>query len=161
MADLHAKYSLLEFTESTNGGDNNFMPITTSPRIESIIQSVHNEFGFKEGLFEPIAIRMDALDCAEFEATKVAGVYVFVHDDIGCIKVGKSQSNASKRALQHCGSDNTTSKDGKVRMAELDRGKTSLLIFALRKEDSTHWLLALEHYLEKTSNPRISSQRNG
>ena len=136
--------------------------ITVPSRIEEIVKSVHEEFGSKADLFKPILLRMDALDCAEFEATKSPGVYIFIHEDSGCLKVGKSHTNASKRALQHCGNDNTSSTDGTIQMAQLRLSdKTYMLIFALQKEDSMHWVLALEHYLEKTLSPRITSKRNG
>lgn len=129
--------------------------------IESIVQSVDAEFGDKAKLFTPIALPMNALNCAKFEATKAAGVYVFLHD-MECIKVGKSQSNASKRALQHCGTDNTSSGDGTIQMSKLlNCDRTLLLIFALQNEESMHWALALEHFLERTLKPRISSKRNG
>lgn len=138
------------------------MQTSISLRIESIVQSVRSEFGDKAELFKPIVLQMDALDCAEFEATKVAGVYVFMHDDLGCIKVGKSHSNASKRALQHCGSDNTSSGDKAIQMSMLRHSdKTHMLVFALQKDESMHWVLALEHYLENTLEPRIPSKRNG
>ena len=129
--------------------------------IESIVQRVRDEFGSKAALFGHVALRMNALDCPDFEKTKYAGVYVFVHDIYGCVKVGKSQSNASKRALEHC-RDNTSSKDGAIRMADLRNcDKTQLLIFTLQKTDSMHWVLALEHFLENTLKPRICSIRNG
>ena len=138
------------------------MPKTLSSRIEEIIQSVDDEFGDKFVHFKPIALRMNALERDESEAAKVAGVYVFVHDDLGCIKVGKSQSNALKRALQHCGSDNTSSKDKAIQMAALRRcDKTYLLIFALQNPESMHWVVALEHFLEKRLQPTIRSVRNG
>jgi hypothetical protein len=106
------------------------MYTTVTSCIEDIVRSVHEEFGRKAELFKPIVLPMNALDCAEFEGTKVAGVYVFVHDDMGCIKVGKSHSNASKRALQHCGSDNTSSGDGTIQMSKLRHSdKTQMLVF--------------------------------
>lgn len=138
------------------------MPETPSSRIHRIVQLVDDEFGDRSALFKPIALRMNALGGDEFNAAKVAGVYVFVNDDWGCIKVGKSQSNALKRALQHCGSDNTSSKDKTIQMAELRHcDKTHLLVFALQKSDSMHWVLALEHFLENKLQPKIHSVRNG
>jgi hypothetical protein len=138
------------------------MQITVPSRIEDIVKSVHEEFDSKAELFKPIALPMNALNCADFEGTKTAGAYVFVHEDMGCIKVGKSHSNASKRALQHCGSDNTSSGDGAIEMSKLlNCDKTHLLVFSLQKNESIHWVLALEHYLENTLKPRIPSKRNG
>lgn len=138
------------------------LPATISSGVGDVIYRVHDEFGSKADLFIPIVVRMDRREGTEFEATKSPGVYVFIHEDSGYLKVGKSHSNASKRALQHCGNDNTSSKDGTIQMAQLQRSnKTYLLIFALQKQDSMHWVLALEHYLEKILKPRITSHRNG
>jgi hypothetical protein len=119
------------------------MPATIQSQVETIVQLVHAEFGTKAHLFQHVLVRMDTLSCPEFEATKVAGVYVFIHEESGCLKVGKSQSNASKRALQHCSNDNTSSKDGTIQMAQLRQSKkTYMLIFALQKPESVHWLLS-------------------
>ena len=134
---------------------------TISSLVETIVQSIRTEFGSKAEQFVPIVIRMDALKGAEFDATKSPGVYVFLHEDSGCLKVGKSHSNASKRALEHF-RDNTSSKDKAIQMAQLDQSdKTYMLIFALQRAENLHWILALEHYLEKTLKPRITSKRNG
>jgi len=144
---------------------NEYMCKTIWSDVETIVESVHVEFGSKAELFQPILVRLDALDGPEFDATKFAGVYVFIHEEYGCLKVGKSNSNASKRALEHL-RDNTHSKDGAIQMAELrSSDKTYMLIFALEKEDYIHWVLALEHYLEKalrkTLRLRIPTIRNG
>lgn len=137
------------------------MSATVLSRVEAIGQLVDSEFGTKAELFTPIIVRMDAREGADFEATKLPGVYVFLDENGGCLKVGKSHLNASKRALEHC-RDNTCSKDGAIRMADLrDSDKAYLLVFALQKHDSLHWVLALEHYLEKNLRPEILSQRNG
>jgi len=129
--------------------------------VESIVHSVRTEFGDKAELFVPIVVRMDALNCLEFEATKSPGVYLFIHDDYGCLKVGKNHLNASKRALEHC-RDNTSSKDRTIQMKNL-RGseKTYMLVFALQQHHSLHWVLALEYYLEKNFEPKIPSRRKG
>jgi len=130
--------------------------------VEPIVQSVRREFTDKAELFTPILVRMDALDCPEFERTKSPGVYLFIREDGDCLKVGKSQSNASKRALQHCGNDNTSSTDKVIQMAHLRQSdKTYMLVFALQNKGCMHWVLALEHFLENTQNPRIRSIRNG
>ncbi len=138
------------------------MRITISSEIEKIVQSVRVEFGDKAELFRPIVLPMDPLDGAEFEATKTAGVYVFVHDEFGCIRVGKSFSNASKRALQHCGRDNTSSPDKAIQMSKLRHSdKMHMLVFALQKAESTHWISALEQYLENNLELKIPPKRKG
>lgn len=138
------------------------IPAAVSSRVSDIIQRVHEEFGSKANVFTPVLLRMDALEGPEFEAMKKAGVYVFIHEEWGCLKVGKSHLNAAKRALQHCGIDNTTATDGLVRMAQLRQSSaTFMLVFALQKPNSLHWVLALENYLEWVLKLKINSKRNG
>lgn len=137
------------------------MSETVSSHVKAIVQSVDVEFGSKAELFTPIVVRMDARQVDVFKATKVPGVYVFIDENGRCLKVGKNHLNASKRALEHC-RDNTSSKDGTIQMADLANSeKTYMLVFALQERDSLHWVLALEHYLEKTQRPLIRSLRNG
>ena len=134
---------------------------TISSRVKAIVQSVRTEFGSKAEQFVPVVVRMDLLQGTDFDATKSPGVYIFIHDDHGCLKVGKSHSNASKRALEHL-RDNTSSKDKAIQMAQSrESDKTYMLVFALRSAENLHWVLALEHYLEKTLKPKITSIRNG
>lgn len=140
---------------------NEYMRTTIWSDVETIVQSVHVEFGSKAQLFQSILVRLDALVGPEFEATKFAGVYVFIHEEYGCLKVGKSNSNASKRALEHL-RDDTHSKDEAIHMAQLRQSdKTYMLVFALQKPECVHWVLALEYYLEKTLPLRIPTIRNG
>jgi hypothetical protein len=127
-----------------------------------ILELVNREFGEKAKLFTPLELRLNSLESSDYEASKVPGVYVFLNEDLGCLKVGKSQSNASKRALQHCGTDNTSSADGKLQMAQLGHSdKTLLLVYALNQPDCMHWAVALENYLERKLQPLIPSKRNG
>jgi hypothetical protein len=122
--------------------------------VEAIVQLVDAEFGTKADLFTPVVVRMDARDATAFVAKKSPGVYVFIDGSGRCLKVGKSHLNASKRALEHC-RDNTSSKDGTIRMADLvNSPNTYILVFALQGRDSLHWVLALEHFLEKALKPR-------
>jgi excinuclease UvrABC nuclease subunit len=137
------------------------MSEAVSSHVEGIVQLVDTEFGTKAELFAPIVVRMDARNATGFEVTKSPGVYVFIDESGRCLKVGKSHLNASKRALEHC-RDNTRSKDGTINMADLvSSSNTYMLVFALQERDSLHWVLALEHYLEKALRPAIHSQRNG
>ena len=130
---------------------------------EQILELVNNEFGEKANFFTPLKIWLNNRNGKEFEASKFPGVYVFLHDDV-CIKVGKSLTNASKRALQHCGVDDTHSADDKWHMSELlNDDKTLLLVYALNQRESVHlhWVLALEYFLEQKLQPTIPSKRNG
>jgi hypothetical protein len=128
---------------------------------EQILELINSEFGEKAKLFTPVEVWLNNRKCKEFQVTKVPGVYVFLHEDV-CIKAGKSQTNASKRAMQHCRADNTSSEDKKWKMSELrDDAKTILLVYALKEPDGMHWLLALENFLELKLQPAIPSKRNG
>lgn len=129
--------------------------------VEDIVQRIYAEFGTKAELFTPTVVRMDARQGAKFDATKRPGVYVFIHEEYGCLKVGKNHLNASKRALEHC-RDNTSSDDNKIQMKHLrDSDKTYMLVLVLEKPDSLHWLLALEYYLEKNLRLQIRAKRSG
>jgi hypothetical protein len=104
---------------------------------------------------------MDRRKCDEFDATKKPGVYVFIHEEYGYLKVGKHLLNASKRALEHC-RDNTNSKDGTIQLKHLlDSDKTYMLVYALQDLDFRHWVLALEYFLEKKLTLQIPAKRNG
>lgn len=127
---------------------------------ESVIQKMRTELGDKAELFKPVLVPIDRVQAAESNAAKAPGVCVFLHEDLDCIKVGKSPSNAPKQSLEHC-RDNTTSKDGTIEMLTLRHcPKTQILVFALQG-NSIHWVLALEHYLENEFKPKIASVRNG
>lgn len=120
------------------------------------------EFGPLWALFEMRVFTLDHLGGAEFEAAKRPGVYVFWHPSFGFIKVGKSQSNAPRRAMQHCGLDNTTSNDRRVQMANLkDDPRARLFTLTLKDPSRMHWVLALEHFLEIALDPKIRSRRSG
>jgi hypothetical protein len=128
---------------------------------EQILELVNSEFGDKAKVFTPLVLRPSNLVGDDFESSKGPGVYVFLNEG-KCLKVGKSQSNASKRALQHCGTDDTSSADGKLHMSRLGyNDQTQLLVFALNQPDCLHWVVALENYLERKLQPLIPSKRNG
>jgi hypothetical protein len=130
---------------------------------EQILALVNSEFGEKANFFTPVEVWLNNRKVEDFDDTKVPGVYVFLHEGV-CIKIGKSQTNASKRAMQHCGTDNTSSADKKWKMSELrDDAETLLLVYALKPpyQEKMHWVLALESFLERELQPAIPSKRNG
>lgn len=87
------------------------------------------------------------------------GIYVFWHPDYGVIKVGKSQSNSKKRALEHI-RDNTS--NSKIEMASLkDDSKTKLLLLNIADKDNLHWILSLEAFMEWNAKPIINAGRMG
>lgn len=131
------------------------------PQLRDLLQT---EFGEKSNCFELRAFAMTNLAGDEFARTKRPGIYVFWHEDVGYLKIGKSQTNASKRALEHV-RDNTRTKDGaavQIHMADMrECPKCHLVLVNLDSPRNMHWVLALEHYLENTLNPCIRSARNG
>jgi hypothetical protein len=133
-----------------------------SSLIEDAVEEMRKEFGDKADSFKSIALRMNELNGADFEKTKFPGVYVLIHEDKRYIKVGKSQSNPLKRALEHFSRSITVPEYTALQMPELRHcDKMHVLIFLLEKPDSAHWVLALENYLERKLNPIIHSKRNG
>ena len=100
----------------------------------------------------------DALDNGELEVNK-PGIYVYWHPDHGVIKVGKSQSNSKKRALEHI-RDNTRNSD--INMNELPIEKEAvLLLFNIKDICDLHWLLSLEAFMEWNTSPAIKAGRIG
>jgi len=68
-------------------------------------------------------------------------VFMFFFKDETVLKVGKSLSNARKRALEHF-RDNT----GKI-MKDIDGNKDlHLLLFTVNKRENEHWVIALEDF---------------
>ena len=134
----------------------------TSSLIESAVKAARNEFGDKADLFKAIVLRMNDLNGSDYEDCKFPGVYVLVHEDKGYIKVGKSQSNASKRALEHFSKSITVKEYVELGMSGLRQSERMyMLIFALQNQEKMHWVLALEHYLERELKPSLQSKRNG
>ena len=118
-----------------------------------------SEFSFLTGKFK---INDLTLDIAESHFTKLMnnpGVYVFWNEAYGVIKVGKSQSNAKLRALQHI-RDNT--RNDHVEMSSLKNdSKTHLILFNITILQDIHWILSLEYFMEKNLYPIIPSDRSG
>ena len=82
-----------------------------------------------------------------------AGVYIFYKDG-EVLKVGKSLSNARRRALEDF-RDNT----GKI-MKNLDGDSgLHLLLFTVDKRENEHWVIALEDFFEWKLKPKIRSER--
>ena len=127
-----------------------------------VIARIQQEFGPLGPLFHYRIFHLDNLAGEEFNAARKPGVYVFLNE-LGCIKVGKHERNAPKRAMEHCGPDNTTSADGTIQMQSLvGDAATQLLIINLATPiRQMHWLLALERFLEDTLSPAIRSKRTG
>ncbi|WP_157509051.1 hypothetical protein [Ferrimonas futtsuensis] len=84
------------------------------------------------------------------------GVYVWVSNCDGVLRVGRSLTNSRKRALEHI-RDNT----GGV-MAEYGAdAETRLCLFNVREPIDYHWVAALEIFLEKSLEPKLKAGRQG
>ena len=121
------------------------------------IQEIHHifdtEFSAHKHKFE--FIDLIGINIRDKQEPRVArpGVYVFWKDG-KVIKVGKSLSNARKRALEHF-RDNT----GKT-MADLNGDPTlHLLLFTVQKREDEHWVIALEDFFEWKLKPEIPADR--
>ena len=136
----------------------------TVVKMQFILELVKEEFGDLAKHFVAREFAMNNLAGTNFEQTKTAGVYVFWHNQYKYVKVGKSQSNASKRALEHV-RDNTQTKmyaQPAIRMQDFKNDPNcKLIIFNIDELCNMHWLLALEHFLEHKLKPAIPSKRSG
>jgi len=99
------------------------------------------EFSLLEDKFNLLVLDIDdALDNSTNEVNR-PGVYVFWRPKDGVIKVGKSQSNSKKRALEHI-RDNTHNAD--INMSSLpDEKEVKLLLFNIIDDKDLHWILSL------------------
>lgn len=87
------------------------------------------------------------------------GVYIFWKADVGVIKVGKSETNARKRALEHLRDD---TKNHKLSMSSLSTDPSChLLLITVAEDKDRHWVSSLESFLERKLNPLIGSKRTG
>lgn len=109
--------------------------------------------------FNVLELNIDnALNNGTEEANR-PGVYVYWHPEHGVIKVGKSQSNSKKRALEHI-RDNTHNSN--ISMNTLPNKKeTILLLFNINNNSDLHWLLSLEAFMELNTYPVIKAGRIG
>lgn len=91
------------------------------------------------------------------------GVYVFFRGN-EVWKIGKSNTNALKRAMQHL-ADNTGSEKGKGMAQFKSSVEMKLLLFLINDANDVHWVLALEAFLEgyfrMKGNLQIESGRIG
>lgn len=116
--------------------------------------------------FASIQDKLKVLDMTAAEANGNAdpdinspGVYVHWHPKFGVVRVGKSQTNSKSRAFDHF---RAGTKFGDCDMSQLgDDPDSHLILFNIRSGDDSHWILAVENYLEKVLNPAIPPGRNG
>lgn len=118
---------------------------------EHVIERFRAEFGDLAHLFAVFVLSY--AEAARTPDPLVARPGVYVHcDHSGIVKVGRSFSNARKRALEHV-RDDTGGRMGSFGSAASDR----LVLFTVAQE--LHWVAAFEVYFEQTLNPSVRSRR--
>lgn len=127
--------------------------------LEDVTLLFQREFSSLLDRFNVYELLLDEAQINGTPEVNSPGVYLFWHPDYGVIKVGKSQSNAKKRSLEHL-RDNTS--NDKLEMASLQGDpKAKLLLFNIASQSDLHWVLSLEAFLEWNSDPLINSARMG
>ena len=121
--------------------------------IKEIRKLFSMEFGFLENRFKFIAVEAGKWRSTEDEAAR-PGVYVFWRAG-EVIKVGRSFSNARKRAAEHMRDDTGG------RMNALKEDKQARLLLYTVEAAEAHWVAALEVFFEEWLNPSIRSKRKG
>jgi len=126
--------------------------------IEEIIAIAEKEFENKFQLFKKYTFSVSKAQKKGIKEIEKPGVYVYCKAG-KIIKIGKSNSNARKRANEHI-VENTTSKDGKLEMKYLLSDNEAIILFLIVEDDSKiHWIIALEDYLEHNFKAKIPSIR--
>ena len=128
---------------------------------EEVILLFEQEFfPIRDKFIKPI-INIQLKAAGENKAVSVneAGIYIHWRSDLGVIKVGKSQVNSKKRALEHI-TDNTHNSHFEMRHLQDDEN-ARLILFNISDKKDIHWLLSVEAFMEWNSNPLIPSKRIG
>lgn len=115
---------------------------------------------FRDGIKKEISeLSKEALPSKEENLIWYPGVYVFIGGD-SVYKVGCSMNNSRKRALEHF-TDNT--QKNCIPIHDIyQHPDASILLFNIKNpQEDSHWILALEAFLEKKLDPKIRSGRIG
>jgi hypothetical protein len=123
-----------------------------SKLIERIFLS---EFQCIRDKFEVITYPLSQLRGAKDSNIWNPGVYVY-HRTLDVLKVGLSLTNSKKRALEHVGATTGDKMDVKTEQADA----TVTLFNVINKNDS-HWVAAVEIFLEDVLSPVVRSGRRG
>lgn len=133
----------------------------TIPVADNIKLAFHNEYSF---ICDRFTLNNISIYKAESDTSPELirpGVYIFWNQVRGVIKVGKSQTNSLKRALNHI-QDGTKTKDKSFDMKALKGdSNTFLTLINIKDKKDMHWILGLEYYLEEYLHPLIPSDRRG
>jgi hypothetical protein len=129
--------------------------IDTRNRIERVFRK---EFGLIESKFRVFDISVSLLLASQEEFIYNPGVYIF-YKGADVIKVGRHLQNSRKRAWQHI-HENTRNEQIQMKDLAADPDAKVLLLNVIDPKDS-HWVAAVEIYLESSLNPMIHSKRLG
>jgi hypothetical protein len=122
--------------------------------ITDIRRMFEQEFWPVVGKFDFIVLTGDERVASKNLRVARPGVYVHWHDG-RVFKVGRSLTNARKRALEHFPADT----GGQLAELGLD-SESRLILFTVDPQDQ-HWAAALEVYLEEKLEPVVPSKRKG
>lgn len=124
----------------------------TSQLCNEILKKFRSEFGVIADRFNISAITLSESNKPS-DLTDRPGVYIH-HCDEKVVRVGRSLKNARKRALEHI-RDNTGGS-----MSELATNPgANLILLTVSPKTNTHWIAALEIYLEESLAPAFPSKR--
>jgi len=127
--------------------------------ISDVKKAFEREFSSLLDKFKVFELELEAAANNSDNDVNSPGVYMFWHPDYGVIKVGKSQSNSKKRALEHIRDDTSNER---ISMATLKEDpNVRLILFNIIDESNLHWILSLEAFMEWNLSPVIHAARMG
>lgn len=124
-----------------------------------ILNQFESEFGEITSQFDVHQLSVSEAMNNGDTAINQPGVYVYWHPAHGVIKVGKSQGNSKKRALEHI---QANTKNNKFSMESLSSSEDAkLILFNIPNNSRLHWILSLEAFFEWNLSPAIPAGRMG
>ena len=134
-------------------------PQKTITMIEKIIEKFYQEFKPINYKFEIISLTISEAYVSSNPMVAMPGVYIFWYEkDI--VKVGRNLLNSRKRALEHI-RDNTENEFFQMNTLEKCLNDCGLVLINCKNKENSHWIAALEIYMEKELKPIIRSRRTG
>jgi len=136
------------------------MPVKKSIlTIDDVKEVFANEFYLIQDKFRVLDIPVSEAKGNKDQKINSPGVYVHWHPQFGVVRVGKSQTNSKSRSFDHF-RDGTKSDECDMSQLGVDPN-SHLILFNIRSEDDSHWILSVENYLEKQLQPAIPPGRKG
>ena len=126
--------------------------------VEKIVDLFNQEFSSILDKFRFIDVSLNEAPNSDIECIWHPGVYIWFHPSAGVLKIGRSLSNARKRALEHARESEETNKEMRK---HADLADVRLLFFNLIIPDDYHWAAAVEILLENKLGPLTRSKRTG